>query len=1009
MSKPIAILSSIFFSTTILTTPIIAAPGVVDTLAQVTQGTPEVTQTVQRFTVQVITDRNRGSGTLLAKKKDKTFLVLTNLHVIRGSQTAQIKTFDGQLYTAKILNNRFSTTSDLALVEFTSTKDYEVPEIGTATPQVGWSLISGGYAAQSGKFQNTNGQLKQIASQTLKEGYQLGYSGTIEQGMSGGPVFETEDQILVGINGRTAFPITPNYTYEDGTIPNKTEIEQMQKLNWGIPIQQVLAQIQPEIFTAYQLPPPIDNLDIQSPKLSGWIGDLESKAKQITVRIDSSSGSNGSGVIIAKKGNTYTILTSSHVICEKNEGQPNCKNNSYKIVTHDGQQYDIQPSSIKRQEGVDLAIVNFKSEQSYLIATLSDYSHERGYIFVTGYSKNTSNNTPKWMFSTGKIHSKYNATIQVNNYNLACSYNDSLPQTQATFRGGYKLVYSNITFPGMSGGAVLDWKGQLVGIHGLAEGIIGNGEEKIQLDNSLGVPISTFLDLAHIFNVAKDQLSLRKDNPNSPTENQEADLSAAMQSFAIPKGNASARAWIERGNQLLRIERYADAKAAFDQAIQLNPSFVHLAWFGKALVAFSQEQDDGTFDTLYKIQLENPGYTSGFQSSKSFKTLEILLKIKPDYLPALRLLTAFYSSIGQDKKALSVVDKAIQKQYDNKFQNLNLYLDKWKILRRAKHSEEALKTINKLIAISPCTDFYSERGDYLYSLGSYSRSILDANKVITFDPRDSGAYVTRGMANFRLNEYAKALSDLKKAISINPSRLNYSIQEEYNYLMMIETGFEDESKTILNNPKNAQAYNNRGYILASLQKYSDALSDFNKAITLDSKLDKAFLNRANLYLALGQHQKAILDYGQALILDPQDSLAYVGRGHAYLSLKQPEKAVLDYNKALSIRPKEYSAINNIGLIQYEKGTIDSAITQFKKVLELDNTIAESKLALAVALNKNGNSSKALELAKASLLIEQRLVEPEFLRKNLWGEKLIADTRKLLSTPALQTYLQELNP
>jgi S1-C subfamily serine protease len=149
----------------------------------------ELQQLAQQVTVQVITLNNRGSGTLLAKREN-TYLVLTNRHVVRDGAKIELRTADGQRHVAKLVGNGFQDQSDLALLEFTSTTPYQVPTIGAFTPKPGLNLLSAGYAAESGQLELQSSQLKSVLSKPLKEGYELGYGGTIQQGMSGGPIFE---------------------------------------------------------------------------------------------------------------------------------------------------------------------------------------------------------------------------------------------------------------------------------------------------------------------------------------------------------------------------------------------------------------------------------------------------------------------------------------------------------------------------------------------------------------------------------------------------------------------------------------------------------------------------------------------------------------------------------------------------------------------------------------------------------------------------------------------------
>jgi S1-C subfamily serine protease len=78
----------------------------------------------------------------------------------------------------------------------------------------------------------------------------------------------------------------------------------------------------------------------------------------------------GSGIIIAQVGNTYSVLTAAHVVCERDAAEP-CGEYKYEIIAPDGKRYPIDKSTIKASEGVDLAVVKFTSSQTYQVATLA--------------------------------------------------------------------------------------------------------------------------------------------------------------------------------------------------------------------------------------------------------------------------------------------------------------------------------------------------------------------------------------------------------------------------------------------------------------------------------------------------------------------------------------------------------------------------------------------------------------------------------------------------------------
>lgn len=166
--------------------------------------------------------------------------------------------------------------------------------------------------------------------------------------------------------------------------------------------------------------------------------EVNLRAKQITVRID---GANvGSGSILDHKGNIYTVLTNWHVM--KNQG-------SYTVETIDGRTHKVTASSIKQLPGVDLAVFQFSTDQSYQTAELGDSSSltEGQIVYFAGYP--------------GELREEDNRYYRFFTANIV----GILPKST---ENGYSLIYSGEAFPGMSGGPVFSRDGVMIGIHGEA-------------------------------------------------------------------------------------------------------------------------------------------------------------------------------------------------------------------------------------------------------------------------------------------------------------------------------------------------------------------------------------------------------------------------------------------------------------------------------------------------------------------------------------------------------------
>ena len=815
----------------------------------------QIERSIRQVTVKITSEINRGSGIIIGKK-GSIYLVLTNAHVTRGATTLQIQTHDGQTRTASIAPNSLLKDKDLALVEFSDTRDYPIAKIRAISPDAELDITVTGYSAETGQYTTDNGKIEQTSDRPLREGYSVGYSGDIVQGMSGGGIF-FEDE-LIGINGRSAHPILSNYIYEDGTKPTDAEIQQMRAVNWGIPLHTLLTYIRPEILSAYNLPLPQVNPDIETTAPTDYIAELETKAKGFTVRIDSSSKANGSGVIIAKKGNIYTVLTADHVLCENKEESQDaasepCPDHTYTVVTSDGKTRNIEKSTIIRQEGVDLAVFQFESLDNYPVAEIANYNPNTGdFVFAAGFPK-IGDNPSKWLFSGGRIIEKELGLLLTRQSDLSTQQSGTL-QSVASLTGGYELVYTSITFGGMSGGAVLDSQGRVIGIHGRSEGAGGG---KIQLGFSLGIPISTFIGLQERFKV-KPQLLTTAQPQVSPQQKQE--IIQAITGVIVPNTNAKADIWIERGGQLWRLFRYEEAIKAFDEAIKQNdPENVYLAWYGKGLALFELREHQPAIEALQQAINTLP---KG-EDLKEFHS-SILQRQSVVY----SFLGDFSTSAGREREArenyeqaLTVINQAISLVPNNP----NHYNEKSSELSRLKRYDEGLAAITQAINLAPRAVWYGNRGNLYRDQQKYKLALDDYNKAIELNPNHANAYVNRGILYYNQQKYELALSDFSKAIDINPN--------------------------------DAEAYSNRGGVYYNQQKYELALSDINKAIEINPNYAVAYYNRGNLYKDLQKYDLALADYDKAIELNRNDAVAYYNRGVLYAILGQPEKVKIDLQQA----------------------------------------------------------------------------------------------------------------
>jgi tetratricopeptide (TPR) repeat protein len=116
----------------------------------------------------------------------------------------------------------------------------------------------------------------------------------------------------------------------------------------------------------------------------------------------------------------------------------------------------------------------------------------------------------------------------------------------------------------------------------------------------------------------------------------------------------------------------------------------------------------------------------------------------------------------------------------------------------------------------------------------------------------------------------------------------------------LKGALKDYDQAIAQNPKDANAYVNRGIAQAELGQHQAAIADNTRALALKSDLHVAYYNRANVQVQMKAYKKAIADYTKAIELKPEYAYAYANRSSAQLKAGNSKAAISDLQKAADI-------------------------------------------------------------------------------------------------------------
>jgi S1-C subfamily serine protease len=438
--------------------------------------------------------------------------------------------------------------------------------------------------------------------------------------------------------------------------------------------------------------------------------EVEAIARSTTVEIKlKKKGEVGSGVIIDRQGNTYTVATNRHVVC--GVGNATCTKISaeeiFDLGLADGQRVAVKSSSIKvLGKDLDLAIIQFRSNREYAVAQINPSTlNSNKAVFTAGFPFDM----PGFAFSQGLTHAVVNKRLTGD-------------------KGGYSIIYDARTLPGMSGGGVFNSTGQLVAIHGQGDRyatgtkLVDNIRIGTKTGFNRGIPVRWLVQ------------SLG-----------EIGLKIGGRQITLPLVSNSITAdeyFIQGFNRLSNPGDDADGASRqaikeFSQAIQLNPKY-GIAYFMRAV----------TYKLLRDYQLALNDYS---------QAIAIDPQDADNYLVRARLR---YDNLFDKKGALADYNQAIA--INPKY--VLAYNERGRLREYLNDNPGALADYNQAIALSPKSSVaYGNRANIKRGLGDKKGALADYNQAITLSPKWASIYFNRAGLKVGMKNQAGAIADYRQA------------------------------------------------------------------------------------------------------------------------------------------------------------------------------------------------------------------------------------------------------
>ncbi|MDC3077955.1 serine protease [Prochlorococcus sp. AH-716-O05] len=450
--------------------------------------------------------------------------------------------------------------------------------------------------------------------------------------------------------------------------------------------------------------------------------------EKVTVSIIGINGGDypGSGVIVRKKDNIYSVLTAAHVVCSLRNKFVDTE--EYALKTFDGSWHDSNnysnlkvkcPPILKGQQimsstfcsapiskaypwPIDIAVLEFKSDKEYIVAKRSISIKRYGSdVYVSGFPKSGNGEL---------VIRKSQETIDIppSSINETCK--------------GYGLRYLTKTENGMDGGGVFSMKGKLVGIHGYREVTREDDLILSRGSHGTGIYIPYWKELVDPFDPSKGFPEYLEKN------NAEDDVSAL----------------ISRAKSFINIAR--------TEKINNNPNFI------------IEEASTSVLDGLKRAEKMDSR-----QPVIPALIAQIYIRRFEDGSKQKMYLTEALENINKAIKLQNPAFLSSKDSYDGRFQKIRAYVHF--LYGEYINNQDsilsyrfAIKNIDERLSLKPNdVASWKDKAKYHYSakdLGGAYSSLIRASKLA---PNDPSIFIDMGIILATNNENGKACKDFNRA------------------------------------------------------------------------------------------------------------------------------------------------------------------------------------------------------------------------------------------------------
>ncbi|MBN8660713.1 MAG: tetratricopeptide repeat protein [Candidatus Obscuribacter phosphatis] len=434
------------------------------------------------------------------------------------------------------------------------------------------------------------------------------------------------------------------------------------------------------------------------------------------------------------------------------------------------------------------------------------------------------------------------------------------------------------------------------------------------------------------------------------------------------------------------------------------------------------EQGEKLSKSVGLEQVEKSGISSALQQAEqlsknrdwrgSVQKYTAVLKVQADNAEALAGRGFAYSHLGEYKKALQDLNRAIELAPSSADIFTKRSLVYYWMRRFDLYKADAEKALSLTKEAPQDTDrllYYAHMLDAI-KRSEEAKAIYERVLADNKGKKDLESVVYLARANRSLGLNKDAVYFLTMAIKLAPNQEDLYEKRAYCYLALgrWDLAIADLNKLGKEPKPEPMNYAILAYCHRCQRQYKEAVENYTKALELDPEFHQLYLERGRAYHALQDHKNALNDFEKSIGADKENADAYREKAGVLLCLQMPKDALEQAKKAISLDPKVKDGYYTLGQANFGSQNYKEAIASMTKVIDADKEADQAFFWRGLAYRELRQYEEAVKDITAAIKLYQN--EPKYFcargaaQASLHNyQKAIADCTKSIALAPHRTH------